>query len=302
MGAAQFMSDTWWGYKDDIADATGNNPPNPWDLLDGVVAMALKLNVKFLTGDKGFEGLVILMGNREIKTEGVRLIAESGALSILVAHKAARAELTGFEWAASLPGTIGGAVRGNSGCFGGELKDVFEVARVLDPETLEIHELLHTDCQFGYRDSGLKESKKIIWDVTLKLVQGDPTLIKTKMDEVITKRKASQPLSSGMIGCAFKNAPFESEDRLTRVKEVAGEIPENFLQKHQLGSGWIIDKLGLKGTKIGGMSVSENHGNFLINDGTATADQMVQLLSLIKMKARDELGVQLQEEIEYIGF
>ncbi|MFH1315764.1 MAG: UDP-N-acetylenolpyruvoylglucosamine reductase, partial [Candidatus Uhrbacteria bacterium] len=101
--------------------------------------------------------------------------------------------------------------------------------------------------------------------------------IEAKMDECLTLRKRSQPLGSSCAGCVFKNPEGDSAGRL-------------------------IDEAGLKGERIGGASVSEDHANFILNDGTATAEQIVQLISLIKMKVRDEYGVQLQEEVRYIGF
>lgn len=228
-----------------------------------------------LVSDKGFDGLVIKMSNREVKIEGKRMIVGAGAMSVSAARAAADAELSGLEWAASLPGTIGGAVRGNAGCFGGEIKDVVESVRTLDKT------MTHADLAFGYRDSAIKYSKEIILEVTLKLMKGDEVEIKKKMDEVMAKRKVTQPIASGTAGCAFKN-PL-----------VNGKL---------ISCGKIIDDLGLKGTKIGGIQISDVHGNFLINDGTATADDVVQMIAFIKTRARNELGIQLQEEIEYLGF
>lgn len=246
----------------------------PWFVLGG--------GTNTLVSDKGFDGLVIKMSNREVKIDpstgsgrSVLLTAGAGAMSVSVARAAADAELSGLEWAASLPGTIGGAVRGNAGCFGGEMKDVVESVRTLDKT------MTHADLAFGYRDSAIKHSKEIILEVTLKLVKGDKVEIKKKMDEVMSKRKVTQPIASGTAGCAFKN-PL-----------VDGKL---------MSCGKIIDDLGLKGTKIGGIQISDVHGNFLINDGTATADDVVQMIAFIKTRARNELGIQLQEEIEYLGF
>lgn len=251
----------------------------PWFVLGG--------GTNTLVADKGFDGLVINMSNREIKIEGDRLIAGSGAMSVSVARAAADAGLSGLEWAASLPGTIGGAVRGNAGCFGGEMKDAIESARVLrniggaTAPRYESVELTNTDCQFAYRESVFKHHTDVIVEVTLKLTSGIKEEIKAKMSEVLSKRKSTQPIASGTAGCAFKN-PL-----------VDGKL---------VSCGKIIDDLGLKGTKIGGISISEIHGNFLLNDGTGTADEVVQMISLIKTRARDQLGIQLQEEIEYVGF
>jgi len=243
----------------------------PWFVLGG--------GTNTLVSDKGFEGVIINITNRAVKIDGERVTAAAGAMSVSVARSAADAGLSGMEWAASLPGTIGGAVRGNAGCFGGEMKDAVESVRVLrDGSTME---LKNADCQFAYRESCFKHNKDVIIDVTLKLTTGDKQMVKAKMDEMMNKRKTTQPIASGTAGCAFKN-PL-----------VNGKLTS---------CGKIIEELGLKGMKIGGIQISEIHGNFLINDGTATADNVVQMISFVKTRARDELGISLQEEIEYVGF
>lgn len=242
----------------------------PWFILGG--------GTNTLVADKGFDGLVIKMSNRDVRIEGERMMVGAGAMSVSVARAAADAGLSGLEWAASLPGTIGGAVRGNAGCFGGEMKDCVERVKIFGSETKD---LTNYDLRFGYRDSAIKHSKSIVLEVTLKLTQGDKGEIKKKMDEFMGKRKTTQPIASGTAGCAFKN-PL-----------VHGTL---------MSCGKIIDDLGLKGTKIGGIQISEVHGNFLINTGGATADDVVQMIALMKTRARNELGIQLQEEIEYLGF
>lgn len=252
-----------------------------------------------LCADKGYDGVVIQMANRGVAIDGDRLIAGAGAISVAVARMAGDAGLSGLEWMVSLPGTIGGAVRGNAGCFGGETRDAVESVRVLRDGV--IVEVTNADCQFAYRESVFKHNTDIIIDVTFKLAPGSKEEIKAKMDAVLAKRKSTQPSASGTAGCAFKNVEFKDLSEIATVT-ARGEVPQNFLSKGQLGSGWIIDQLDLKGKKIGGISISPVHGNFLINDGTATADDVLQLLSFIKTRARDELGVQLQEEIQYLGF
>ncbi len=243
----------------------------PWFVLGG--------GSNTLCSDKGFDGVVIQMANREVVVEGDRLTAQAGAISVAVSRSAESASLSGLEWMVSLPGTIGGAVRGNAGCFGSETKDALESVRVLRDD--QVVELMNVDCAFAYRESAFKHNSDVVIDATFKLTVADKAAIKSKMAEVLSKRKSTQPTASGTAGCAFKN-PL-----------VDGALAS---------SGKIIDELGLKGTKIGGISISEVHGNFLLNDGTATADDVLQLIDLIKTRARDERGVWLQEEIQLIGF
>ncbi len=251
-----------------------------------------------LAMDCGYDGLVIKMMNQGVRVDKDRVIAESGTPMSLVARSAAKAGLSGFEWAVTIPGTIGGAVYGNAGCFGGEMKDVVESVRVLRDG--EVVELSNQKLEFGYRHSALKSSSDIVLEVTLKLEPGDKDAIESKMQELIQKRKESQPLGVTCAGCTFKNFEYQDESEIDILKRNVADIPKRFLQNKIISAGWLIDQVGMKGEAIGGASVSTEHGNFIINDGTATADQIVQLISKIKMKVRDELGIQLQEEVQYI--
>lgn len=252
-----------------------------------------------LFSDDGFEGVVIKVAMREITIDGTKVTADAGAISAVVARQTATAGLQGFEWAISLPGTIGGAVRGNAGCFGGEVRDTLVSAEVY--RNGEIVELSKDDLDFGYRESSIKHSDDIVLRVTFELERGDAVELTKKLDETLAKRKSSQPLHAGSAGCMFKNYEIGSDEELEKLKQDA-DIPAEMIENKKLSAGWIIDQLDLKGTKVGGAMISEEHGNFLINTGEATASDVVQLISMIKMKARDRYGVQLQEEVEYVGF
>jgi len=256
-----------------------------WAQEQGVEYQVIGGGTNILVADAGYYGLIIKMANRNIAVEGDRITTGAGALTTAVARAAADAGLTGLEWAATIPGTIAGAVYGNAGCYGSDMSQVVESIQVLKGSThfsVSNNDRLtsvipNKDLNFRYRYSALKSSDDIVIEVTLKLAPGDPEQIQAKMDECLDKRKKSQPLGSSCAGCVFKNPEGDSAGRL-------------------------IDEAGLKGERIGGASVSEDHANFILNDGTATADQIIQLISLIKMKLRDESGVQLEEELQYIGF
>ena len=189
-----------------------------------------------LVADSGYDGLVIKMANRGHKIEGDLVTAEAGALSVGVARAAGTAGLTGLEWATTLPGTIGGAVRGNAGCFGSETKDVLESAHVLrcSGGKCEIVELKNKDLAFAYRTSAVKKGTDIVIDATFKLARGDKDEIKKKMDAAMGKRKATQPLAPGSAGCAFKNFEFESEDQIEILKRQIPDLPESFLKNKSI--------------------------------------------------------------------
>lgn len=255
-----------------------------------------------LVSDEGYQGLVIKAANRNTRYDGDLVTAEAGVISATVARGSADKGLRGFEWAVSLPGTIGGAVRGNAGCFGGEVKDNLVSVKLLrDGQVIDVPA---ADMHYAYRHSVLKEpghEQDVILEATFKLTPGDRAEALALIEKNLAGRKASQPLGSSSAGCMFKNFEFKTEDEILKIKH-STVVPEQMLAMHRLGAGWIIDQLGLKGTKIGDAQIAPQHGNFLLNVGHATAKDIVTLISFVKTRARDEFGVQLHEEVQYLGF
>ncbi len=265
----------------------------PWFVLGG--------GSNTLVADAGFAGLVIKAANRQLKIDGIHVIAEAGVISAAVARATAQAGLRGFEWAISLPGTIGGAVRGNAGCFGGEMKDNLESVRVLRHG--ELKTLLAAELAFAYRDSLFKHlgNDDVVLDATLRLTPGDAAEAMSALEKNLAGRKASQPLGSSSAGCMFKNFEY-SDDNMIGKLAALHPVPPAMLANHRLAAGWIIDVLGLKGTRIGDAMVSDTHGNFLVNKGAATAAQIIELITLIKTRVSTETGLELHEEVQYLGF
>lgn len=263
----------------------------PWHVIGG--------GSNTLASDAGFPGVVIQMAMRKISIDGTTVVAEAGAMSAAVARQTADAGLQGMEWAISLPGTIGGAARGNAGCFGGEMKDVVRSVTVLCDG--EVVERTSVDLHFGYRESAIKHSNDVILSVTMELKPGDREALLKKLDETLAKRKASQPLYAGSAGCMFKNYDATEED-LQRLAKEYDVLPPEMMTSRRVSAGWLIDKLGLKGTKIGNAQISPEHGNFIVNLGGATASDVVQVVALVKTRARNQVGIQLQEEVQYLGF
>ncbi|MFH1315242.1 MAG: UDP-N-acetylmuramate dehydrogenase, partial [Candidatus Uhrbacteria bacterium] len=199
-----------------------------WARPQGLEYVVIGGGTNILVADSGFDGLVIKMVNRDIKIEGDRIIAGAGALTSMVARTAAGAGLTGLEWAVTIPGTIGGAVYGNAGCYGGEMGKVVESIQVLTGKTpalspegirASLNDSLTAvypteDLNFAYRNSALKSSDDIVLEVSIKLKPSKPDKIEAKMDECLTLRKRSQPLGSSCAGCVFKNPEGDSAGRL----------------------------------------------------------------------------------------
>ncbi|MFH1631514.1 MAG: UDP-N-acetylmuramate dehydrogenase [bacterium] len=251
-----------------------------------------------LASDNGFDGLVIKIAMREISVVDDRVVADAGAITSLVARASADAGLAGFTWAVSLPGTIGGAVRGNAGCFAGEMRDAVEKVEVWQKG--KIVELTNDDLQFGYRESAIKHSDDIVLKVTLKLEAGNPDDLKRELTDALENRKSSQPQGASSAGCIFKNFDFTQEAQIDQLRQQVA-IPEQMMQGKRVSAGWIIDQLGLKGERVGDASISTEHGNFIVNHGNATSADVKSLIDKIKTEALNRFGIELTEEVQYLG-
>lgn len=254
-----------------------------------------------LAADEGWNGLVMKMTNRNLIIDGTKVVADAGVISALVARKTAELGLKGFAWAISLPGTMGGAVRGNAGCFGGEMKDTVTSVRVI--RNGDIVEIPAADLRFSYRHSIFKDAEHasdIIFSVTMDLAQGSKEEEMALLEKYLASRKSSQPLGSSSAGCMFKNFEFTDEEQIGRMM-TDGEIPPSMLANHKIAAGWIIEQLGLKGLQVGDAQVSDVHGNFLLNKGHATARDIAVLIGRIKAAAREKYGIELQEEVQFLG-
>jgi len=208
-----------------------------------------------------------------------------------------------LEWAAGIPGTVGGAVRGNAGAYGhamGESVEEIEALRIKNKKS-RIKNYGKEDCKFGYRESIFKREGGVILKVVLKLAPGDKNKIKEEMDKIFAARDGKIPTDSS-AGSFFKNVEV-TEEIVKIIKEYTHEdVPPDYIQKGKIPAAWLIGQCDLKGKQIGGAKISEKHANFIVNTGEATAADVIALSSLVKMKVRDEVGVQLEEEVEYVGF
>ncbi|HWQ99742.1 MAG TPA: UDP-N-acetylmuramate dehydrogenase [Candidatus Methylomirabilis sp.] len=265
----------------------------PWFVFGG--------GSNLLVSDEGYEGLVIQSALRGLKVDGAGVTCESGVITALAARKAAEAGLTGFEWAVGIPGTIGGALYGNAGCFGGEMKDVVETVdayRVVDDARVTY---ANAECGFGYRESRFKREPHVILSCTLRLATGDTAAARRCMDEIIAMRKSKQPLEQSSAGCVFKNFEFADESQLDILRRSV-DVPGAMLKNRRISAGWLVDQVGMLGKTMGGIQVSDRHGNFVVNTGGGRAQDVISLMSLVKMKVRDELGILLEDEVQLVGF
>ena len=238
-----------------------------------------------LVGDKGIPGLVLSFGREasewewfEIEEAGIRLTGmtvQAGALLSQVANAAAEHGLTGLEFAAGIPGTIGGAMIMNAGAYGGEMKDVVKRVRVLLPDgTTE--DWATEEMELSYRSSRMMKEGAIVLSVTLWLALGEKETVKRRMQELREQRIEKQPLEYPSAGSTFKR-------------------PEGYF------AGKLIMDAGLRGYAVGDAAVSEKHCGFVINKGEATAADVRQLMKEVSEKVEAEFGVRLEPEVRFLG-
>lgn len=208
----------------------------------------------------------------ELKRDGLSLSAPASFGHIRMSQAAAEMGLSGLEYAAGIPGTVGGALRMNAGAYGAELIDVLETFRFLTPQG-ELIEKRPDPGEFRYRWSFFADSPKVALGMTVKLAEGDRDKIKAQVAVNMEKRGTSQPLSKRNAGCIFKNPPGGSAGRL-------------------------IDQAGLKGLRVGDAEVSPEHGNFLVNLGHASAAEFAELMETVRAKVKATHGVDLEPEVE----
>lgn len=230
-----------------------------------------------LVSDAGYRGVIVQIYKEmnEVKVEGDLVKAQAGALLSGIAAKALEAELSGFEFASGIPGTIGGACVMNAGAYGGEMKDVLESVTVLTGEG-KIIELGRNELELGYRTSVIAKKGYIVLGAVLKLERGDGEKIKTYMDELKEKRVTKQPLEYPSAGSTFKR-------------------PEGYF------AGKLIEDAGLRGFQVGGAQVSEKHCGFVINRDHATAADIMELMRQVQIRVKENSGVDLEPEVKRLG-
>ena len=230
-----------------------------------------------LVADEGVRGVVIqlLRNFNQIQVEGCQIRMQAGAQNAAVAKRALDASLTGFEFAAGIPGTIGGAVVMNAGAYGGEMKDILKEVTVLDPNGM-IRTIPAEELELGYRTSIIARKGYVVLEAVIVLKTGDPKEIKAAMDELKEKRVTKQPLEYPSAGSTVKR-------------------PEGYF------AGKLIMDAGLRGFSVGGAQISEKHCGFVINKGNATAKDVTELMDETKKIVMEKFGVALEPEVKRLG-
>ena len=226
--------------------------------------------------DGGITGLTLILTKMDqISVNGNEVTAQAGAAYIDTTIAARDHSLTGLEFAAGIPGSVGGAIFMNAGAYGGETRLVADRATVLLPDGT-IKELSNEELDFGYRHSSIQENHGVVLDATFKLTPGDHDQIKAKMDELNARRAAKQPLDLPSCGSVFKR-------------------PTGYY------AGKLIHDAGLQGYTSGGAQVSKEHAGFIVNIDHGTANDYVNVIHHVQATVKEKFGVCLETEVRIIG-
>ncbi|TSC95218.1 MAG: UDP-N-acetylmuramate dehydrogenase [Parcubacteria group bacterium Licking1014_1] len=260
-----------------------------------------------LASDKGFKGLVVKMHNLKIETKapifkkiGALVYAEAGVKLSNLVMLAAENGFSGMEWAAGIPGTIGGAIYGNSQAFGTKMSELIKDVEVLNLKNIKIKKWFSKEkCEFSLKNSIFKKNKNLaIISAVLEFKKKPADQVKNQIKEFLDYRKAKHP-SLSSAGSVFINP----EKEITN-KKLLDKFPElnEFNKKEAIPVGYLIEKAGLKGKKIGQAQISEKHANFIINLGGAKAKDVLKLMTMARGKVKKTFGIDLEQEVQFVGF
>jgi len=263
----------------------------------------LGAGTNLLIADAGFRGLVLKPEIKFVRKEQEMIRVGAGVLITELLNYLSTKGLAGLEWAGGLPGTVGGAIRGNAGAFGGEIKDAVSEVVSLDiaQNPPKIIKRNNKGCRFGYRDSIFKRAnnKEIILEAAFAFKKGDKKEIIEVIEEKIKYRKERHPLEYPNIGSIFKNVPL-TQININRLNQHKSAFPIKTDPLPIIPTAYLIDQCGLKGVSFGGAMISQKHPNFIVNVLGAKASDVKNLINLAKNEVEKKFNIKLEEEIVYV--
>ncbi len=291
-GPAKFFVDVV--NKDELVSAVN------WAKVNKQKFFILGGGSNLLVSDKGFKGLVIRLINHQKEVEGNIITVDAGFPLPRLVHLATIHNLNGLTWAAGIPGTVGGAVRGNAGAYGGDMSQSIDSVEFYDTKTKEFNIINKDECGFTYRSSLFKnDPTKIIWQIKLSMTPGVHEELAKTCKAIVKERLAKMP-GGFSAGCIYQNIILSDLKKIS--KPLQKLIDQTNIRGGKLGTGVVIDYLKLKGKHRGDAIISREHANFIVNKGTAKAKDVTKLIKQINKQTQKKLNLELEEEIERVGF
>jgi UDP-N-acetylmuramate dehydrogenase len=249
-----------------------------------------------IVADAGFRGVVLRYGASDISIEGVTARAASGAVLQDLVDATVAAGLQGLETLSGIPGWVGAAIYGNAGAYGHSISECVREVRFTDGHA--VRSFSNSECEFRYRESRFKAHKDwVILSATLDLRPGDPRELAKISAEILAIRNQKFPPSMKCAGSIFKN--FLLAELPPRV---AAEVPPAVVREGKVPAAYFLEQAGAKGMRRGGIAVASYHANLVYNDGSGSAAELVALIAELKQRVRERFGLELEEEVQYVGF
>ncbi len=266
--------------------------PLPW--------IVVGCGTNLIVSDQGYPGIVLRYRGAAMRREGNRVFVEAGAVLQDLVDFTTREGLQGFESMTGIPGNVGAAIYGNAGAYGTSVSDRIVSARYFDGE--RVRETDREGCGFRYRDSVFKRNRHegrpwILLSAEFELQSGDAVALKARADEILSLRNAKYPPEMMCAGSIFKNLIYDDLPAVAKA-----EVPGTIVKGGKVPSAWFLDRVGAKGLSVGGLHVADYHANLIYHDGGGSASQAVELIAELKDRVRDGIGVELEEEVQYVGF
>jgi len=273
--------------------------------IQKAVATAIKLSLPYfllsggsnvLISDKGFNGLVIKIQNTEYTIEKHTVRADSGVSMTTLVRETTQRGLAGLEWAGGLPGTVGGAIRGNAGAFGGEIKDAIISAQAID-EKGTVKMFSKQECEFSYRNSIFKQKNFVVLNSNFLLRLGNKEQLQKIAKEHIKYRKERHPLEYPNAGSIFKNCDVKKVSKKVQ-KQFADVVKEDPFPV--IPTAAILSAVQLQGLRVGDAQISDKHPNYIVNRGNATSKEVTQLIKNVQQRIKKTYNINLEAEIQFV--
>lgn len=265
---------------------TGSNTPHA--LMGG--------GSNLVADDAGFPGVVLRYTANRIEIQGPLVRVAAGAVLQDLVDATVAAGLEGLHTMTGIPGWVGGAIYGNAGAYGHSIHEFVESVRFFDG--LAALEIANAACEFRYRESVFKRHKNwIVLDTTLRLTPGDAAQLRSTADGILKIRNEKYPPTMHCAGSIFKNLLLAELPEAVRA-----QVPERVIREGKVPSAYFLELAGAKGMVAGGVRVADYHANLIYNAGGGTAQQVRELIGILKQRVLDQSGLQLEEEVQYLGF
>jgi UDP-N-acetylmuramate dehydrogenase len=262
----------------------------------GLPVMVIGGGTNLIVSDSGFRGVVLRYRASRLTAEGTRVVADAGAvLQDLVDFTVDRG-LKGLETLAGIPGSAGAAVYGNAGAYGHSISERVVSVRFYDGHAVRVFD--NAGCEFRYRESVFKQHKEwIIFSTELLLDAGDAVALRKTADDIVKVRNEKFPVTMKCAGSIFKNLLLNE-----LPPRVAEEVPATVVREGKIPAAWFLEQAGAKGLQRGDIHVATYHANLIYNAGAGTAAELCALIEELKQRVGARFGIEIEEEVQYVGW